>query len=310
MGMQWIPSNTNIDLIGKRNLFVGSSVAVLILSVIAWFVIGPNYGIDFLGGVNVQIKTPTTVTTDEIRKIINDLGVKHSVIQEFQVPGGNAREFGIKISSKEGTPEVLGPQLTKLLPEKVPGVEIRAIDTVGPFAGKDLRNKAGMAMFWSWVMIFIYIVLRFDIRYAPGAVIALIHDAVITLGCLVVMGRELNISVLAAILTIIGYSINDTVIVYDRIRERLQLHPEFPLAENINRAVNETLSRTILTVFTVMLTTASLVIFGKGAVDDLAITLLIGLFIGSYSSVYVASPFVLWMDQWQKNRESKKLKAA
>ena len=180
-----------------------------------------------------------------------------------------------------------------------PDAEIRRIDTVGPQVGSQLKRNGILAVFYSLLCILIYIGLRFDYKFAPGAVICLFHDSVVTLGVFSLLQKEVNVSIMAAILTIIGYSLNDTIVVYDRIRENFTRFKDKAHGEMINKSINDTLNRTILTSLTTFLATLALYLFAGGVIEEFAFAMLIGIVLGTYSSIYVASPFILLLDKWR-----------
>jgi preprotein translocase subunit SecF len=281
-----------------------------LLVLIALFLIltkGFNYGIDFAGGAEVQVRFARPVAAQEIRDFTEQTGVRNAVVQQFGT--GDSNEYLIRTDAKVGkndkeTNENLQASLKALqagLKTKWPDAEIRRVDTVGPQVGNQLKRNGILAMFYSLLCILIYIGLRFDYKFAPGAVICLFHDAIITLGIFSLMGKEVNVTILAAILAIIGYSLNDTIVIFDRIRETLAHHKGRPLGELINRSINDTLQRTILTSLTTFLACLSLYLFAGGVVTDFGFAMMIGIAIGTYSSIYVASPFILLLDRFTKN---------
>lgn len=307
MGLSIIPHDLNINFMKHRKVWIAFSVVTLALVGVLFVAKGPQWGIDFLGGAEVQVRVEKTVTADDIRETLSDAGVEQIIVQEIVTTDADRAEFLIKVGNAAGNPEEIGPLVSKTIGEKFVNNEITKVDTVGPFAGADLRKKGVLALFWAWVAIFIYILVRFDMRFAPGAIVALIHDSIITIGALILLEREFTISTVAAILTIIGYSVNDTIIVYDRIRENLQKTPHMNFLECVNLSINETLSRTFLTVLTVLIVCISLLVFGGGVIFDFALTMTIGFIVGTYSSIFIASAFLVLMDNFLKKTKTAKV---
>jgi preprotein translocase subunit SecF len=202
--------------------------------------------------------------------------------------------------------EGMASAVTGALKTGVPGVdfEVRRTDYVGPQVGKQLRNKGVMALLWAMLFILIYVAFRFDLKFGPGALLAMLHDVVMVAGYFLVTRREFNLTSIAVLLTIIGYSINDTIVIYDRIREEMVKYKGKPLPEIINIAVNDTLARTILTSGVTALSLIGLLVFGVGEIFDFAAAMLLGIIVGTYSSVYIASPLVIWLDERAHDKEA------
>lgn len=278
-------------------LTVGSLVLILTR--------GLNYGIDFSGGVEVQVRFTQPVAIDEVRSFTNEMGLPNAGVQQF---GGESNEYLIRLEAKDqGSEKKTNEKLTEVLSnlragvvQKWPTAEIRRVDTVGPQVGKQLKRNGVLATFYSLLVILIYVALRFDYKYAPGAVLCLFHDSVVTLGLFSILQKEVNIQIMAAVLTIIGYSLNDTIIIFDRIRENSAKFKGKSIGDIINTSINETLNRTVLTSFTVLLATLSLYLFAGGVLEDFAFAMLVGILLGAYSTVYVASPFILVLDKFKK----------
>jgi preprotein translocase subunit SecF len=297
----------NIDFVGSIGIWTSISIGLTILSLVLIFTKGLNYGIDFSGGTEIQVRMGHTVKPEEVRAFTDELGLKNAVVQQFAA-SGNFSEYLVRLESKhlateKETNAAINETIAKVqggLKAKWSDVEIRRIDTVGPQVGSQLKRNGVLAVFYSILCILIYVGLRFDYKFSPGAVICLLHDAVVTLGVFCVLGKEVNVQIMAAVLTIIGYSLNDTIVVYDRIRENFARHKGQPLGELINRSINETLNRTILTSLTVFLSTLSLYLFAGGVIEEFAFAMMIGVVLGTYSSIYVASPFILLLDKWRR----------
>jgi preprotein translocase subunit SecF len=295
--MQIIKHDINIDFVGKRKLALIVS-AVMILTGLASLVVngGPNYGIDFVGGTLVQVKFAENTDAARIKDGLGSLELGSVVVQRF---GDDPNEFLIRVQ-ESGEGKDLSGLISGSL-ESVYGegkVDIRRVEMVGPQVGKDLRQKGLLSITYAMIGILVYIAWRFELRYAIGAIIALLHDVLITLGAFSITGREIDLPIIAAFLAIIGYSLNDTIIVYDRIRENYGKHQKLGFGEVVNRSINETLSRTILTSGTTLLVVLALFIFGGGVIHNFAFAMLVGILVGTYSSIFVASPLlILWQDR-------------
>ncbi|MBI3543930.1 MAG: protein translocase subunit SecF [Deltaproteobacteria bacterium] len=301
--LEIIPKNTNFDFVGKRKLWMSLSVLFIFASVVLWITKGPNYGIDFSGGAEVQLKFHKTESMGDLRKTLEDAGFKNLMIQSLGAEGDN--QFLVKFRGDEAGLQQAGKKVddTLLKTMSKSDFELQRVDVVGPQAGGELRKSGFLSMFYTLLCILIYVWIRFDYRYSPGAILALVHDAMITIGIFILLQKEFSLQILAAILTIIGYSNNDTIIVFDRIRETVKAYPNRSLEENINRSVNETLSRTILTSGCTLLVVVALMIYGGGVIHDFAFTMCIGIVVGTYSSVFIASPILIWLTHLQEKRE-------
>jgi preprotein translocase subunit SecF len=282
----------------KPAIIVSVAVIVIGIASLIWHG-GPNYGIDFAGGTLIQIKFQEEVHADKIRAAFKSIGFEGSIIQDFgpkevivRTPesGTDAKGLTSRVD------EALGAAFGK------GAYEIRRIEMVGPKVGRDLTKKAIMAIIFSWIGILIYVGVRFEFRYALGGIIALVHDIMITITFLSLFGKEFDLNIVAALLTIIGYSINDTIVIFDRIRENARKNIRQSLNEIINMSVNQTLSRTILTSFTVFMVLIVLFIFGGAVIHDFTFTLLVGTLAGVYSTVFIASPIVLLFEKIGSSR--------
>lgn len=292
-----------IDFVGGIGLFGGISLLLVVLSLIYLGVHGVNWGIDFKGGTEVQVKFAEATTIDQVRKATEKLQLGEVGVQGFS----EQNEYVINFQGKEGktdkeTNEILNASIARLkeaiatdLAMQKP--EIRRVDTVGPQVGAELKRNGFLAVFYCLLVILIYVGLRFDYKYAPGAVLCLFHDAVITLGIFVLVGKEVNVPVLAAILSLMGFSLNDTIVVFDRVRETEGQYREKGIGFVINKSINDMLGRTFITAGTTFTCALCLYLFADGTVSDIAFALTIGIFFGTYSSVYVAAPLVLFMEK-------------
>ncbi|MBI3554779.1 MAG: protein translocase subunit SecF [Deltaproteobacteria bacterium] len=298
-----IPKNTNINFVGKRKLWMLLSLLFIAASVALFLVKGPNYGIDFSGGAEVQLKFAKPLQMDSLRDTLEKAGFQNLVIQ--QLGEGAADQYLVKFRGDEAGLQLIGKKIEDTLTAKMPrgDFEVQRLDVVGPQAGSELRKSGFLSMFYTMLCILIYVWIRFDARYSPGAVLALIHDSFITIGVFVLLQKEFTLQIVAAILTIIGYSNNDTIIVYDRIRETLKAYPNRSLEDNINRSINETLSRTLLTSACTLIVVIALMIYGGGVIHEFAFTMCIGIVVGTYSSIFIASPTLIWLTHLQEKRE-------
>ncbi|WP_029917663.1 protein translocase subunit SecF [Pelobacter seleniigenes] len=295
--MQLIKPNTNIDFVGKRKLAFFVSIALILIGIVSLIVKGgPNYGIDFAGGTLVQVKFTEPTDAATIKGALKDLDLGNPVVQSF---GEDQNEFLIRVERTTGELQGLSAQIQSTLEKtfKKGQVDIRRVEMVGPQVGKDLRSKGLKAIFYAMLGILVYVSWRFEFRFAVGAIVALMHDVIITLGAFSVFNKEIDLPIIAAFLAIIGYSLNDTIIVYDRIRENLGKHNKEDFSFIVNRSVNETLSRTLLTSGTTLLVILALFILGGGVIHNFAFAMLVGVVIGTYSSIFVASPILIL---WQK----------
>ena len=351
--MQFIKPDINIDFIGKRKIaFTGSLVliAISIISLIAKG--GPRYGIDFAGGTVVQVKFSEEIKPQDVRSALRTMDMGITSIQGF----GEKKEHEFLIRMAESTEALksLASDIKLKLETAYPQnkAEVRRVEMVGPKVGKDLREKALLAMFSAILFIVVYISGRFELkwmasiimvcclsatlfvftkfgvsipiliavalivtlalsfylklRFAMGAIVALIHDVLITVGVFSLTNKEFTLPIIAALLTIIGYSLNDTIIVFDRIRENSRKYHRQPYELIINRSINETLSRTLLTSMTTLMVVVALFVLGGGIIHDFAFALIIGVIVGTYSSVYVASPILIIWEQAMRSPMRKK----
>ena len=300
--MEFIKSGTKIDFMGKRLAAFIISSLLIIAGIVSLIVHGgPNYGIDFAGGTLIQVRFSQPVTAGEIRESLKDAGLT-GTIQRFGAEG--AGEYLIRLQTSSSDLEGLSATIKDALAKRFgkDTFEIRRTEMVGPKVGKDLRRKGLQAIIFALIGILIYISFRFKFRFAVGAVVALAHDVMITVGVFSLTNKEFSLPVLAALLTIVGYSLNDTIVVYDRIRENMGRMRRELLEKTINISINETLSRTILTSFTTLIVVIILFLIGGGVIHDFTFALLVGIVVGTYSSIFVASPLVVL---WEKRFPTK-----
>jgi len=305
--MEIIKPGINIDLVGKMKIAFAASLFAIIVSVASLiFHGGPNLGIDFAGGTLVQIKFSQETSADKIRDALQVIGLGNSIIQRFGYHDNN--EFLIKTEKSSSALKGLTSKIEETLNASYnkDEFEIRRVEVVGPKVGKDLREKGMLAMLYAVIGILIYVTWRFELRYAVGAIIALLHDVLITVGVFSLMGKEFTLPIIAALLTIIGYSLNDTIVVYDRIRENIKGARKKSLKDIVNSSINQVLSRTVLTSATTLLVVLALFILGGAVIHDFAFALLVGILIGTYSSVFIASPTVLVWESVSPSKEKRK----
>jgi preprotein translocase subunit SecF len=296
--------NVNVDWMGKRAIAYAISGACILISIVSLIVHGgPRYGVDFTGGTLVEVSVTPAPPVEAVRGAIEGAGIRGAEIQRLERP----EYFLIRMGSGEGGKDP-APAVRAALERSHAGtkVEIRRVESVGPRVGGELRGAAMKAVLLAIGLILIYVAIRYDWRYSFGAVAALFHDVFIAFGAVSLTNRELTLTVVAALLTIAGFSINDTIVVFDRIRERKQALRKEPPAKLMNLAVNETLSRTVITSLTVALTTLALFLFGGEVIHDFSFTMLVGVVFGTYSSVYVASALALDTQIWLERQGKKK----
>ena len=337
--MEFIKPGINIDFLGKRKIaFTLSVIMILMTLVLLLWRGGPNYGVDFTGGILIQVKLPEKQSPANIREALRGIQLQDSIIQEFGE--SKQHEYLIRVRSTDIQLSGLSEKVKNTLDAQLgKGVEIRRVEMVGPKVGADLRQKALFAIFYAILFIAIYISGRFELswlksiimalslalvvyiassfgmrvtwliivalfvtlalcwflklKYALGAIVALMHDVTITMGVFALTDREISLPIIAAFLTIVGYSLNDTIVVFDRIRENLRRFRRRSFQDVMNASINETLSRTILTSTTTLIVVVALFLFGGGVIHDFAFALMVGVIVGTYSSIFVASPILL-----------------
>jgi preprotein translocase subunit SecF len=270
------------------------SLLVIIVSFASLFTRGLEFGLDFTGGVLIEVGYDDAVELEGVRAVLAEQGYETAVVQNF----GSATDVLIRLPPSEGDVDesTIGDTVVAALRERDASVELRRTEFVGPQIGEDLVENAGMAMLILLIMVFVYIMLRFRWKFAAGAIAALVHDVVITFGMFSIIGLEFDQPVLAAVLAVIGYSLNDTIVVFDRIRENFRLIRRGTAEVIINTSINQTLSRTIITGLTTLLVLLALLLLGGESVYGFSLALIIGIIVGTYSSIYVASAAALYLD--------------
>ncbi len=291
-----IPDGTTFAFMRYRLYFLWASIAVIVLSMLAVVVIGLNFGIDFRGGTLLEIRTPGPADLATMRRSLNELGLGQVQLQNF----GDEREVLIRIEKQEGEAEEQQKAIERvkqrLVEEFGEGIEFRRAEFVGPKVSEELLRNGIMAVLLAVGLVLVYIWFRFEWQFGAGAVFALVHDVATTIGVFAIVGLEFNLSTVAAILTIVGYSLNDTVVVYDRIRENLRRFKTVKLEEVIDRSLNETLSRTLMTSLTTLLALFALFFFGGAVIRDFTFAMIWGVIVGTYSSIYIAAPVLLYFN--------------
>jgi len=324
-----VPHGTHIDFIGKRRICAAISVGLLLISLAAAGVRGVKLGIDFAGGTEVQVRFLPGVDAAEgpVREVVTGCGVEDASVVRY---GGGSSEFLLKfaeisqqklqetlandncpltgpereqlnaLAQQTGDTDVTGLVVARLemaLTRALGPLEVDRVEFVGPRVGAELREDGISALSIACLLVLVYVAFRFSTRFAPGAIVALVHDIGITSGLFVILGLEFDLRVLAALLAILGYSLNDTIIIYDRIRENMELRTKHDLVDVLNRSVNQTLSRTLLTSGTTMAAVLALLFLGGEVIRPFAFAMAIGIVVGTYSSVFIAAPTLLWLEQ-------------
>jgi preprotein translocase subunit SecF len=299
--MEIIRPQTNIDFVGKNRIAVIISLVVIAAGLLSLLIQGgPKYGVDFAGGTLVQVRFAEKTQAGDIKAALAELGLSSLTVQQF---GDSADEFLIRTPESGTDTAQFSKRFKQALEDKYgEKVEILRSEMVGPQVGKDLRQKGLLAVVYALIGTLIYIAWRFEFRFAVAAIVALAHDVLVTLGIFSLFGKEIDLPIIAAFLAIIGYSLNDTIIIYDRIREEMTKSAGEVFSTIVNRSINQTLSRTILTSGTTLLVVVSLFIFGGGVIHDFAFAMLVGIIAGTYSSIFVASALLLF---WEKHRPRK-----
>jgi preprotein translocase subunit SecF len=294
----------HFDFMGKRMLFVPFSILLIVATVYIWFARGEEkYGIDFVGGNSIIVKIEGEADMEKMSQALSAEGLPDASVQSFEV---GSEDYSIRVGLIKGleskqVKEKVEAALTKLHPG---AFEILKIDSVGATIGEEMRKDALIAITLGLIAITIYVTLRFEFAFALGALISLFHDVAVAIGVYLWFGHDLNSAALAGALTIVGYSVNDTIVIFDRVREEIRKHKHFNLEKILNESINICLSRTIITTLTTLFLVTSLLVLGGGSIQDLALYLFVGMVSGVYSTIYIASPVVLW---WNKIRPGKLL---
>jgi preprotein translocase subunit SecF len=291
--MKFLNKKTNIDFMGKRKIAFVISLTLMVLSITVLIIRDLNYGLDFTGGTLIEVSYPTAPEISDVRAGLASEGMNDAVVQTF----GAATDIVVRIPPRNIEGESNAEISTVVLAALQRGVEgevvMRRVEFVGPQVGEELTEQGILAVVYALIGIFLYVMIRFQWRFSVGAVTALVHDIIVTMGILSLLQVEFDLTVVAALLAVIGYSLNDTIVLFDRIRENFpRLRKASPL-EVVNTSVNETLSRTLMTSITTLLVLLALFIFGGEIIHAFAFTLIMGVVVGTYSSIYVASTTLL-----------------
>ncbi len=288
--MELLKTKTNIDFIGQRKVASVISAILILISIASLATQQLNFGIDFTGGTIVEIGYKEAIELETVRTAMADSKFSDATVQYF----GTASDVLIRVAPKEGLNSVaISSQLLDLLQTSGKSIEMRRVEFVGPQVGEELTEDGGLAMLYALICIFIYVAIRFRRQFSVGAIAALVHDVIITLGFFSISRFDFDLSVLAAILAVIGYSLNDTIVVFDRVRENFRKIRKATPTEVINVSLNQTLSRTLMTSITTLLVLTALFFYGGEIIHSFSLALIIGVLIGTYSSLYVASPITL-----------------
>jgi preprotein translocase subunit SecF len=301
--MELIRPDIFIDLIGYRKYAYALSGTMILISLVSiFFIKGLNYGIDFSGGLEIQVAFKDHVKTEDVRNAMKQAGFADANIQS--VTGGGANEFIIRMQKISEDPRQSITTVAENALFKTFGkdkVDIRRADVVGAAVSDDLKEKGMLSIVYACIGLLVYIWIRFEFAYSLGAILALVHDVIITVGMFSLLGKEVSLTIIAALLAIIGYSLNDTIVIFDRIRENLKKEPQNKDLPNLmSRSISQTLSRTILTSLTVFLVALCLFLLGGNVIHDFAFAMLVGVVTGTYSSIYIASPVVLAVSRVKK----------
>ncbi len=288
-------NNTKIDFMKVHKLALIASVVCIIGSVVLVMVKGLNFGIDFAGGILIEARVQEAVDVAEVRKMLS------AEIKDVQIQNVDQKDLLIRVAKTEQEQSLVVKKIQEILSKKFSQIEYRKIDYVGPQVGLELIKKGFMALLMSFIFIMIYIWIRFDWQFGLGGIFALLHDAFLTVGFYSLSGLEFNLTSIAAILTVIGYSINDSVVIYDRIRENLRLYKKMDLSDLINSSTNSTMSRTILTSSVTLISLLALMLFGGEALKSFSTATFVGIIIGTYSSIYISAPILLYFDPRKKS---------
>jgi preprotein translocase subunit SecF len=286
-----VPTGTKIDFMRFRKMAGSSSIVLAIMSVVLFLVIGLNFGIDFRGGIMMEIRTQGPANVGELRGKLSNLGLGEVQLQSF----GNETDVLIRIESQPGGEKGIQRAVGIVKKALATDTDYRRTESVGPKVGGELIEAGIIAVLLALSAMLLYIWFRFEWQFGVGAVVALSHDVILTIGIFALLGLEFNLSTVAAILTIAGYSINDTVVVYDRVRENLRKYKTMDLDALLNLSINDTLSRTLLTSVTTLLALLALFLFGGEVIKGFSFAMIWGVIVGTYSSIWIAVPLLVYM---------------
>ncbi len=301
--MELIRPGFRVDFIGYRKYaYILSGILIAISLASLFFIRGLNYGIDFAGGLELQVAFKDSVETGDVRNAMRTVGLEQAAIQS--VSGGEANEFLIRMHQIEEDPTKSISTVAENALFQAFGkekVDIRRAEVVGAAVSKDLKTKGLLSILYACIGLLVYIWIRFELSYSVGAIAALVHDVIITMGLFSLLQKEMSLTIIAALLTIVGYSLNDTIVIFDRIRENIKKQTgSFDLASLMSDSISQTLSRTVLTALTVFLVALCLFLLGGNVIHDFAFAMLVGVVVGTYSTIYIASPIVMLFSRVKK----------
>lgn len=288
--MEFFNPNTNIDFLGKRRILAVVSVILIVISLGSIFLRGFNFGIDFTGGTLVEISYPGPVELNQVRALLENSEFRGAVTQYY----GTSRDVLIRLAPQKNLNSAeISNRVISLLSKEGQKAEMRRVEFVGAQVGEELEEDGGLAMIYALFGIMVYVALRFQIKFSTGAIVATVHDVILTMGFFSLTGLEFDLSVLAAVLAVIGYSLNDTIVVFDRVRENFRRMRKTGPIEVFNASINSTLSRTIMTSLATLLVVVALYFWGGETLYGFSVALIVGIMVGTYSSIYIASPVTL-----------------
>jgi preprotein translocase subunit SecF len=292
--LKLVPDNTNIDFMRWRNFALVLSIIVTVASLAIVGIRGLNLGVDFVGGQMIRTTFPTAINVEKLRTDVDGLQLGESSIQEF----GGPKSFQIRLPRPEGGEAAANRaamQVRQMIERNYPGARVDSVETVSGKVSEELARDGALAIALAMLGIAIYIWFRFEWQFGVGALVTLFHDVAMTLGFFSVTQLQVDLNVVAAILTIVGYSLNDTVVIYDRIRENLRKYRKMAIIPLLNLSLNETLSRTMVTSLSILMALGMLLLLGPEVIFGLTIAIFIGIFVGTYSSIYISSPVLVWL---------------
>ena len=292
--LKLVPDNTNLDFLRWRNVAIGISALLIVASIALMAVRGLNFGVDFEGGQVIRTTFAQPPSLDQLRSEVSGLGLGEPSVQEF----GNDRQYTIRMPLPEGGEEAANAAASRVrqaLEQRFPGVRIDSVDTVSGKVSDELLWDGALALLFAAIGIVIYIWIRFEWQFGVGAMFSLFHDVTLTLGFFSLTQMEFDLNVVAALLTLIGYSLNDTIVIYDRVRENLRKYRKMDITSLLNLSMNETLSRTVATNLAMLLALGSLMLLGPAVIQSFTTALLISVIVGTYSTIYIAAPWLIWL---------------
>lgn len=294
------PSIPNFGFMKFKKISYGISIILVLFSLFAIAKYKFNFGIDFLGGITIDVRTEQVPDLAKMRSILSNLNIGEVILQNF----GSDKDLSIRVAVNQEADLVKNVDLIKetLAKEFNYNFEYRKVDFVGPQVGSQMIQSGSIAMLLAWIAIMLYVWVRFEWHFGLGVLIALLHDVLIALGFMSLTQYDFNLSTVAAILTIIGYSVNDSVVIYDRIRENLRKYSNKSITELIDFSINETLSRTTITSFTTLIANLALIIFGGEAIESFSVLVFVGVFVGTYSSIFISAPILTLFKFTQFNK--------